>query len=232
MNDCPGLFKSKFITNGIGKTHDSLCQKQSVFEDFLETYKKVSILKKYKNLGLGLNVTHSKFSEAHLDEIIDYTSSNLKNIDNISMGLVRGSPKDDSALSANIEKYKKSIQKIESLVVQGKLSGFKTMFGKIGFVKDMIMRRVIANTTKSGYQIPCLAGQTSLVIDERTNVYPCELLSSVGNLREENYDMNKILGSEKLKSTVTKLNVVIVFVRMSAPIVLIFYSINLYYLLF
>ena len=91
----------------------------------------------------------------------------------------------------NIEKYKQSIQKIESLVVQGKLSGFKTMFGKIGFVKDMIMRRVIANTSKSGYQIPCLAGQTSLVIDERTNVYPCELLSSVGNLRNENDSLIK-----------------------------------------
>ena len=79
------------------------------------------------------------------------------------------------------------------------------MFGKIGFVKDMIMRRVIANTTKSGYQIPCLAGQTSLVIDEKTNVYPCELLSSVGNLRDENYDMMKILNSQKLKDTVSKI---------------------------
>ena len=207
LTECPGIFLNLNLSlNGIGKTHDSLCQKEGVFEDFLETYKKVSILKKkYKNLGLGLNVTHSKFSEKHLDEIIDYTSNNLKEIDNISMGLVRGSPKDDTALSVNIEKYKDSIQKIESLVVQRKLPGFKTLFGKIAFVKDMIMRRVIANTVKSGYQIPCLAGKTSLVVDERTNVYPCELLGSVGNLRNENYDMMKILNSKKLKDSVSKI---------------------------
>ena len=69
----------------------------------------------------------------------------------------------------------------------------------------MIMRRVIANTVKSGFQIPCLAGKVSLVIDEKTNVYPCEMLSSVGNLREVNYDMTKILNGQKLKKAVEKI---------------------------
>ena len=69
----------------------------------------------------------------------------------------------------------------------------------------MIMRRVIANTVKSGFQIPCLAGKISLVIDEKTNVYPCEMLSSVGNLRELNYDMKKILNGQILKEAVTKI---------------------------
>jgi hypothetical protein len=67
------------------------------------------------------------------------------------------------------------------------------------------MRRVIANTVKSGFQIPCLAGKISLVIDEKTNVYPCEMLSSVGNLRELNYDMKKILNGQILKEAVTKI---------------------------
>jgi radical SAM protein with 4Fe4S-binding SPASM domain len=87
----------------------------------------------------------------------------------------------------------------------GKIRSFTHFFGKIAFIKDAIMRRLIANTVKFGYQIPCLAGKVSLVVDEKTNVYPCEMLSSIGNLREKNYDFSKILDSEKLKTVVNKI---------------------------
>ena len=140
-----------------------------------------------------------------LNEIIDYTINNLTGVDNISLGLVRGRPKDSSAINVNIEKYKEAVQKIENYAVQGKIRTFKTFLGKIAFAKDMIMRRIIANTVKSGFQIPCLAGRTSIVIDEKTNVYPCEMLSAVGSLRESNYDMMKILNGQKNKDAVTKI---------------------------
>ena len=81
----------------------------------------------------------------------------------------------------------------------GKIRSFSHFFGKIAFIKDAIMRRIISNTVKFGYQIPCLAGKISFVVDEKTNVYPCEMLSSLGNLRDNNYDFSKILDSEKLK---------------------------------
>ena len=89
--------------------------------------------------------------------------------------------------------------------MKGKVRSFNHFFGKIAFIRDMIMRRLIANTVKFGYQIPCLAGKISLVIDEKTNVYPCEMLSSIGNLRDTNYDFTKILNSEKLKKVVNKI---------------------------
>ena len=207
LSSCPDLFLNLNLSlNGLGKDHDDLCQSDGVFEKFLSTYKKVcNLKKKYKNLGLGLNVTHSKFSENKLNNIVDYAVNNLAGIDNISIGLARGRPKDSSAINVNIDKYKETVQTIERYVVQGKIRTFKTFFGKIAFIKDMIMRRVIANTVKSGFQIPCLAGKISLVIDEKTNVYPCEMLSSVGNLRELNYDMKKILNGQILKEAVTKI---------------------------
>ena len=207
LSRCPDLFLNLDLSlNGIDKDHDDLCQSNGVFEKFLDTYKDVSELKiKYKNLGLGLSMTHSKFNENNLNEVIDYTVNNLSSIDNLNLNLVRGKPKDSSAINVNLEKYKEAVLKIENHVMKGNIKTFQHFFGKIAFIKDMIMRRVIANTVKFGYQIPCLAGKTSLVIDERTNVYPCEMLSSIGNLRDSNYNFMKILNSEKLKKVVNKI---------------------------
>jgi len=207
LNRCPDLFINFHLSlNGIGKDHDDLCQHEGVFEKLLDTYKDASALKmKYKNLGLGMSMTHSKFNEKNLNEVIDYTVNHLPMIDNLNLNLVRGRPKDTSAIDVNLEKYKEAVQKIEYHVMKGKVRSFNHFFGKIAFIRDMIMRRLIANTVKFGYQIPCLAGKISLVVDERTNVYPCEMLSSIGNLRDANYDFTKILNSEKLKKVVNKI---------------------------
>ena len=204
---CPDLFINFHLSlNGIGKDHDDLCQSSGAFEKLLETYKSVSDLKKkYKNLGMGMSMTHSKFNEKNLNDVIDYTVSHLPNIDNLNLNLVRGRPKDSTAIDVNLEKYKEAVQKIETYVMEGKIRSFDHFFGKIAFLKDSIMRRLIANTVKFGYQIPCLAGKISLVVDERTNVYPCEMLSAVGNLRDNDYDMNKILNSQKCKDAITKI---------------------------
>lgn len=208
LKNCPDLFINFHLSlNGIGKEHDELCQNNGAFEKLLETYKSVSELKKkYKNLGLGISMTHSKFNEDNLNEVIDYTVNHLPMVDNLNLNLVRGRPKDSSAININLEKYKEAVQKIENYVLNGKIRNFNHFFGKIAFLKDAIMRRLIANTVKFGYQIPCLAGRISFVIDEKTNVYPCEMLSSVGNLRDNNYDFNKILESERLKTAVNKIS--------------------------
>jgi hypothetical protein len=122
--------------NGLGKDHDDLCQSDGVFEKFLSTYKKVcNLKKKYKNLGLGLNVTHSKFSENKLNNIVDYAVNNLTGIDNISIGLARGRPKDSSAINVNIDKYKETVQTIERYVVQGKIRTFKHFLVKLPLLK-------------------------------------------------------------------------------------------------
>ena len=92
--------------------------------------------------------------------ILHYLLLNL----NLNLNLVRGKPKDASAIDVNLEKYKEAVQKIEYHVMKGKVRSFNHFFGKIAFIKDMIMRRLIANTVKFGYQIPCLAGNLNFLV--------------------------------------------------------------------
>ena len=135
LKNCPDLFINFHLSlNGIGEDHDELCQNKGAFEKLLQTYKSVSELKKkYKNLGLGISLTHSKFNEDNLNEVIDYTVNHLPMVDNLNLNLVRGRPKDSSAINVNLEKYKEAVQKIENYVLNGKLRNFNHFFGRLHF---------------------------------------------------------------------------------------------------
>ena len=67
------------------------------------------------------------------------------------------------------------------------------------------MRRIIARTVAEGWQIPCLAGRVSLVIDEKTNVYPCEMLPAVGNLRDSGFDMPAVLAGATMSEATARI---------------------------
>lgn len=207
LTACPDLFLNLNLSlNGLGKEYDELVQTPGAFDKFLSTYQRVAELKKkLKNLGLGLNLTHSKYNQEGLNKIIDFVVQDLPAIDNISLGLVRGRPKETGALNVDLKYYKSGVQRIENYAVQKKVRSFQTVLGGIAFTKDMIMRRVIAKTVERGFQIPCLAGKVSLVIDEKLNVYPCEMLSSVGNLRQTDYDLSTILNGPVLREAVAKI---------------------------
>jgi len=58
--------------------------------------------------------------------------------------------------------------------------------------KDLALKTLMQDK----YITPCYAGKTNIVIYPNGDVFPCELLGrKFGNLREEGYDLRKILFS-------------------------------------
>ena len=56
-------------------------------------------------------------------------------------------------------------------------------------VKTSCKKRMIAKIAEeNSYQLPCLAGKVSVVVDELGNVYACELLKDpMGNLTNQSF---------------------------------------------
>jgi radical SAM protein with 4Fe4S-binding SPASM domain len=204
---CPKLFFNLDISlNGLHEDHDEVCMVDGVFEKVEITYQKVlQMKKKYNNFGVGFNITCSNDSQDNLLDVLEYIKDNFSKIDNVAISLVRGRPKSTETLNVDINNYKAAVEKIETMVIQNKINAYDSVVGKILFIKDVIMRRIIARTSQNGYQIPCTAGKLTMVIDEKTNVYPCEMLPAVGNLRQAGYDFSKIYQGEKLKTAVKKI---------------------------
>tara|TARA_B100000315_G_scaffold258440_1_gene310560 strand:- start:355 stop:1488 length:1134 start_codon:yes stop_codon:yes gene_type:complete len=207
LTECPKLFLNLNLSlNGLHEDHDEICMVDGVFEKVRVTYQKVvEMKKKYNNFGVGFNITCSNHSQENLLDMLDYIKNHFPGIDNVSMGLARGRPKETVTLNVDINNYKAAVEKIETMVIQNKINAYDSVVGKILFIKDVILRRIIARTSQNGYQIPCTAGKLTMVIDEKTNVYPCELLPAVGNLRQAGYNFSKIYRGEKLKTVVEKI---------------------------
>ena len=133
LQQCPKVYLNIVLSlNGIGDDHNQVCQSDIAFKCFLQTYNQLSVLKqKYSNLGLGINITHSHYTEHKLEDIIDFVVTDLSLVDNISVAVVRGNPKEPEAAHIDVNYYKKAIGKIESLVIQKRIKMYSGFFGRM-----------------------------------------------------------------------------------------------------
>ncbi len=68
--------------------------------------------------------------------------------------------------------------------------------------KTQIFNYISKISAGASYPLPCFAGNLSLVIDSSLNVFPCEVLRrKMGNLRDCNYDLKKLLFSAAANET-------------------------------
>jgi MoaA/NifB/PqqE/SkfB family radical SAM enzyme len=186
--------------HGIGKDHDKVTGVRGSFPRLLKTYKGLSRLKrKYKNMGIGVILTFSFYTQDKIFEVYDFVMENME-IDHFGVNFVRGAARDIKSKKASLEKYKEFIRFLEKEIYNRRLPPYKFPFSEIKTVINDILtpQTIIRILNKKTVGMPCYAGKLTAVIDEIGNVYPCELLNRrMGNLRDENYDFQKIWNSKK-----------------------------------
>ena len=73
--------------------------------------------------------------------------------------------------------------------------------------QDIVQRRLIYQTSLAQRRlVPCYAGRLNLVLSESGDVYPCEILkTSLGNIRDYDYDISRIIRSGRAKEVITSI---------------------------
>ncbi len=200
------IVKVTLSLDGIGKDHDSTRGVKGNFEKFKETYILLNELRKrYKNLEILVNTVYSKYTKNKVRDIYEWVKNNM-NVDLHSFTYVRGDTKETDARDVSIKDYEKFIEYVES---EYRKKNFRSgRFKKIFPVLSMLTRRHVLKELKGQKRtFKCLAGKRLLHIDPFGNVFACEYLPNekLGNLRDYNYDVKKIL---KLKKTKKVLNMI------------------------
>lgn len=194
--------------DGIGKLHNEIRGGTDTFNKAIKTLHDLLELKKsYPNLQIGAIISHMSYNQKHLKEIYNFLKKKIKP-DSITLALTRGNPRQPKAKNINIEYYQELSKEMENDFLGGEVPGFrKIIFWPLIMATKLLMHRLVIATYLYGYQIPCLAGQLNAVIYSNGDVYPCEMLTDarLGNLREVNYDFQKLWRSEKLKEIVRKI---------------------------
>jgi len=179
--------------DGVGKIHDNIRGVPGNFEKVLETYHLLNNLKgKYPQLKIHFNSVVSSFNKESVEELISFVKSNLKN-DGHAINVARGDTREAQAKEVSVNLLKK----IYSLRPKRKGSFFQRMLeARASLVKEFTIRIIKENRMP----LTCLAGKKMLILSETGIVYPCEILNMpFGNLRENNYNIKKLLNSKKSK---------------------------------
>ncbi len=204
LNYCPDTsFRLTLPLDGLFHDHDEVRGVRGNFERYVETYLTLDEMRKeFHNFNVDTNTTVSGYNQDKAKEIVTYIKDNFA-FDNQVLNLARGSTKDEKAKEVIIKKYEECVNLIEDIAVNkdDRRKGLKLKLLK---TIKLVMRDIILQHVKEGKAaIQCSAAKHMVVLNEKGDVFPCEILGEehkLGNLRDYDYDINKILASEKAEN--------------------------------
>lgn len=198
----------KLSIDGLGSDHDSFRNVPKGFEKTLKTYMLLKELAKhYQNLELGVNTVFYSENQDKMKEIIEFVDT-LDGIKTHTISLIRGDVP-ERFKEIEIEKYLHAIMLLEDRLRSKRARTYSFSGARLKAVQDIIQRRLIYEVLNQRKPlIPCYAGRLNLVITERGDVYPCENFTKqmfLGNLREEDFKLKKIMSSERAKRVLSNI---------------------------
>lgn len=197
----------KLSLDGPEAVHDRIRGVRGAFEKTLATYRLLGeLLDRYDNFELGMNTVFCAANQDRMAEIIDY----VKNLDKISthtVSLVRGRVPDGAMKEIDHKTYQRAIEMLEQNLKGDGGARYRFRGSRVKAAQDILQRRLIHDTAIAQKRLtPCYAGELTLVVTEKGDVYPCESFErKMGNLRDSNYDVGRIVASSKGKKMVREI---------------------------
>ncbi|MFH1444877.1 MAG: radical SAM protein [Nanoarchaeota archaeon] len=181
-----GIVSINLSLDGLEKTHDYIRGVKGSFDKVFETYSLLRDLKKeFGNLVIRVNTTITNKNIGELSELIGYVKKNMPLIESHNFEFMRGKPKDPELKCPSVDKLRDAKKVISETFdfykyFRNSMLKSKLVNGLRSYQYDLYLR--IMEEKKQ--LIPCYAGKVHCVVDAQANVYFCELLPKVGNLRE------------------------------------------------
>jgi MoaA/NifB/PqqE/SkfB family radical SAM enzyme len=196
LRSCPdSSVVVKLSLDGTSQIHNSLRGVVGAFDRTMETYHALKgLLRRYPNFELGFNTVFCSANQDSVEEEVDLVGT-LDDVRTHTISLIRGEVPDPSLKEADGETYRRASEKIRSMIGKKPSRRYRFRGGKLKMAQDVLQRRLIYETGRENRRlIPCFAGRLTLVLDEKGNVYPCEILKEpMGNVRDSGYDLDAIL---------------------------------------
>src|SRR3989338_12645 len=184
--------------DGLGQTHDDIRGVPGLFAKALANYNNLVKLKEtVKDFEIMINMTISSYNVHQVKEVMNFVRTKMPKAV-FDACWTRGDARLEESKSLAAEDYKKAMDLINQ-DQRNFSSGFS--LAKIMVANKLVARDLIYLILSGKRRIfPCTAGKKMVIISERGEVKPCEILPfSFGNLRNFNYDIKKILNSSKAK---------------------------------
>jgi MoaA/NifB/PqqE/SkfB family radical SAM enzyme len=205
------LFNFCISIDDIGERHDVIRGVKGGFECLLETYRGALELRgRFRNFEIHTTTVLSAVNKERILEVLTWIDANLET-EVPEVLLVRGSPRDPASAGVELEIYEAAVRKIEEMSRRrAEKNGFKNKL--ITSLSARMSEILVTSAREKRMVVPCVAGGKLVVIRADGTVDPCEILEtlvpqekrlrglgdfSFGNLRENEYRIDRIQYSEK-----------------------------------
>ena len=192
----------KLSLDGLDGAHDELRATPGGFDKAMATYRLLGELRNsHANLELGINTVFLSENQDRMDEIIDFVAG-LDTGGTHTISMVRGNLVEPRYKAVDVAKYRRAIGRLEQNLKNGATGMHRFAGGRLKAAQDILQRRLIHRTLLADRRlVPCYSGRLNLVLTESGEVYPCEILrESFGNVRQHDYDVGKLLGSQQAEA--------------------------------
>jgi len=189
----PIKLKIVLSLDGVGEVHDRIRGIAGNFERFLDTYEKLMELAKTNEaLQVSVNTTISNVNKDNIAAIIDFIDQH-PGIKYHTAEVIRGSFDPQKIAPLDLNQYEDLFNRV--------------LFRSKTLANDLANKLFYAYYHKTARKIikqkkqilPCRSASFFPVIDAWGNIYNCEMLPKIGNLREGNYDFKKVWQSAAAK---------------------------------
>jgi len=180
---------------GVEENHDEMTGVKGHFKKLNQTIQALQPLRRYPNFKLSGVTVMSSFNQQHMPEIMDFFQRSASNFDAFNILLARGDARDPGTTKIDPSLYVATRRKLPNRRVH------------ISLLVNTLWRLIDHEMEYGRMDIACNAGRKLLIVSERGDVSPCELLYQFtdpyfGNLHEYDFDLSALLEAEKTRKIV------------------------------
>lgn len=194
-------FRLTYSIDGIEEQHDTNRSMPGSFKKIVNSFKEISYYRKeFSNLSIDSNTVFTTNTENNIIEILDHLNKNFE-FDNLTLTYARGDFPDQKLKSRSLDKYHDALDYLKKMYIYPENRKLYSLYRATREIAFQNIYKIIFENKFVNY---CVSGKKLFVISEEGNVYPCEILTKthpLGNLREFNYDINKIIKTTQAKET-------------------------------
>lgn len=208
LMDCPDINLRIYLSiNGVEEIHDKIKQLPKSFENVMATYGRLCKLKdRYPNLILAsISVVTQELID-HLPEFINFLEEKMSSLDYFFLSAIREKKKSIGLLY--LPPFEKSLWtdfKRRQRDKKPKMEGIFHAYSDC--VLGNTAKVIIDSFRKKKAIVPCLAGRKFIVLKEDGRVFPCEMEANedIGNIKDFQYNVNKLLKSRRALSILNQI---------------------------
>lgn len=195
LQECPNLNVTVALgIDGLKEDHEKIRQKLGSWDIAIDTARQLKEIKKqYPRLDIQTCTCFMNSNQERIFEWYDFLKYDLKP-DKVNINYIRPPSARPEELVIDKGRYYALAHRIGE---DSRRATIKNNYGgDAGFFKaalDIYMHELIAKTALEGRpQLQCFAGSAGAVIYDEGSISSCEILNSVGNLRDYDWDFSKL----------------------------------------